>query len=177
MSKIPISNNPSNATFFENVARLIEQARAYVGRTANLTMCLTYYEIGRMIVEEEQGGKERAQYGRSLLKELSEYLSKRVGKGFSETNLKNARKFYLVYSPTIGQALPDELKRKPDSQIRQALPALSSEPSQTLLHKNLPFTLSWTHYLILMRIEDEQERRFYEIEANRQNWTYRQLQR
>jgi predicted nuclease of restriction endonuclease-like (RecB) superfamily len=103
-----------------------------------------------MIVEEEQGGKARAEYGKGLLAGLSAYLNERVGKGFSESTLRNARKFYQVYAPSIQQALPAE---------------------------SWPFTLSWTHYLILMRIENEQERRFYEIEATRQQWTYRQLQR
>lgn len=176
MSKKTPSTNLTTTAFFENVASLIEQARSFVGRTANLTMCQTYYEIGRMIVEEEQGGSARAQYGRSLLKELSRFLSVRVGKGFSETNLKNARKFYLVYSPSIRQTMPAELKEGAASQIWQALPA-KSEFSQLWASQHFPFTLSWSHYLILMRIEDEHERRFYEIEVTRQQWTYRQLQR
>ena len=76
--------------FFSSVAAIIEQARAYVGRTVDLTMCVTYFEIGRMIVEQEQDGKARAEYGRGLLKELSTYLNGRFGKGFSVANLKNA---------------------------------------------------------------------------------------
>ena len=81
--------------FFDNVAAIIEQARAYVGRMADLTMCVTYFEIGRMIVEREQDGKTRAEYGCGLLKELSAYLTSRLGRGFSITNLKNAKKFYM----------------------------------------------------------------------------------
>jgi hypothetical protein len=69
-------NLPRTPTFFEGVAQIIEQARRFVGRTADLTMCVTYFEVGRMIVEEEQGGKARAEYGRGLLKELAEYLEK-----------------------------------------------------------------------------------------------------
>jgi hypothetical protein len=67
-------------------------------------MCAAYFEVGRMIVEEEQGDKARAGYGRGLLKELSTYLTDRLGRGFSLSNLKNAKKFYLIYSPTIGQS-------------------------------------------------------------------------
>ena len=143
--------------FFAGVAAIIEQARAHVGRTVDLTMCVTYFEIGRMIVEEEQGGKARAEYGRGLLKELSAYLTGRFGKGFSLTNLKNAKQFYLLYSPAITQ-----------------VPPIKPSKSQSLIDL---FKLSWTHYLILMRIKNDQERRFYEIEAANQQWSVRQLQR
>jgi len=87
--------------FFESIAQIIEKARAHVGRTADLTMCVTYFEIGRMIVEEEQGGKARAEYGRGLMKELSAFLSERFGRGYSLSTLKNAKKFYNVYAPAI----------------------------------------------------------------------------
>ena len=178
--------------FFDGVALIIEQARAYVGRTANLAMCVSYFEVGRMIVEQEQGGKARAEYGCGLLKELSEYLSKRFGKGFSEANLKNFRQFYKIYSPSIqqtlsvepksiaefaspqkGQAMSDEFKNDNKNQKRQAL----SPIRQSMISESNPFRLSWTHYLVLIRIKNEQERRFYEIEAINQQWTVRQLQR
>lgn len=166
-------NTPKTSAFFENVARIIEQARAFVGRTADLAMCVTYFDVGRMIVEEEQGGKARAEYGKGLLAGLSAFLNERVGKGFSESTLRNARKFYQVYAPSIQQALFAE------SQKGQSLSAFFEKPQkqQTLFGESYPFTLGWSHYLILMRIENEQERRFYEIEAARQQWTYRQLQR
>jgi hypothetical protein len=91
----------NEADFFESVATIIEQARAYVGRTADVTMCVAYFEIGRMIIEEEQGGEARAEYGKGLLKQLSTFLTMRFKRGFSESTLKNARKFYQVYSPTL----------------------------------------------------------------------------
>jgi len=97
--------------FFENVAQIIEQARRFVGRTADLTMCVTYFEVGRMIVEEEQGGKARAEYGRKLLAELSVFLNRRIGKGFSETNLRNARKFFQVYGNSIQQTISAEFEK------------------------------------------------------------------
>ena len=74
--------------FFDDVASLIEQARKHIGRTADLTMCFTNYVIGGMIVEKEQAGKRRAQYGKGIIAELSIYLNARFGRGFSETNLK-----------------------------------------------------------------------------------------
>ena len=163
--------------FFDRVAVIIEQSRTYVGRTADLTMCVAYFEIGRMIVEEEQGGQARAQFGRGLLKELSNYLNGRVGKGFSESTLKNARKFYQVYAPSIGQTMFAKLEN--NSKNKQLSPTSwpAGPKSQTLFAESYPFRLGWSHYLILMRIENADERRFYEIEAASQNWTFRQLQR
>jgi predicted nuclease of restriction endonuclease-like (RecB) superfamily len=147
------------AEFFDDVARLIEQARKHVGRTTDLTMCVTYFEIGRMIKEEEQGGESRAQYGKKLLAELSAFLSDKFGKGFSETNLRNARKFYQIYAPPIQQAMSAEW---------------TDQKQQTL---SAEFKVSWSHYLILMRIENEQERRFYEIEAAKEQWSVKHLSR
>lgn len=177
-----MANTPNGATFFENVAWIIEKARAFVGRTADLTMCVTYFEVGRMIVEEEQGGKSRAEYGKGLLAGLSVYLKERIGTGFSESTLRNARKFYQVYSPAIQQAMLAELGDSAKNQIRQAmLTAFKNDVfekiGQTSSVTSYPFTLSWSHYLILMRIKNDDERRFYEIEATRQQWTYRYLGR
>ena len=92
------------------------------------------FEVGRYIVEYEQNGKDRAEYGKSILKNLSARLTKRLGKGFSEDNLENMRKFYLCYQ-------------------------ISETPSRK-------FTLSWSHYLKLIRIQNKDERSFYEIEAS-----------
>ena len=165
--------------FFEGVAKLIESARAHVGRTADLTMCVTYYEIGRMIVEEEQGGKARAEYGKKLLSRLSEYLEQRVGKGFSESTLKNARKFFLVYSPSIRQTMFSELESIDISQTM--LTKSDGNPfdsiRQTMFTELYPFTLGWSHYLVLMRIKNDAERRFYEIEATQGQWGVRHLRR
>jgi predicted nuclease of restriction endonuclease-like (RecB) superfamily len=185
------------AKFFEKAATLIEQARAHVRTTANLAMCITYFELGRMIVEQEQNGKARAEYGRSLLLELSEYLNGHFGKGFSETNLKNFRKFYLVYDKRIRQTLSAESNGQvPGQPIWQTLSAesnsqapgqsiqqtLSAELEKTQIRQSktselYPFKLSWSHYQVLIRIENEQERAFYEIEAANQQWSVRQLQR
>ena len=171
-----------NDRFFESIATLIEQARKYVGRTADLTMCVTYYEIGRMIVEEEQGGEVRAKYGRKLIAQLSEYLNERVGKGFSVATLRNTRQFYQVYSPRIQQTLFSELKTDETNEKQQTMFSeferrLRVRKSQTMFDESYPFSLSWSHYLILMRIKDDSERSFYEVEATKQQWTFRQLKR
>jgi predicted nuclease of restriction endonuclease-like (RecB) superfamily len=108
-------------------------------------MAMTYFEIGKMIVEEEQHGKEKSEYGKQVLKELSEKLVNEFGKGFSETNLKQMRQFYINYS--IRQTVSDQFK------------------------------LTWYNYLKIMRIADLNERNFYEIEAIKNNWSLRELQR
>jgi predicted nuclease of restriction endonuclease-like (RecB) superfamily len=131
--------------FFERIASLLNQARNSVIRNINHTMVRTYFEIGKLIVEEEQNGKDRAEYGKQLIEELSIRLNLEFGKGFSATNLKQMRSFYQIYSK--GQTLSDE------------------------------FALSWSHYLKLMRIDDDKERRFYEIESAKNNWSLRELQR
>jgi len=172
--------------FFDSVAEIIEHARAYVGRTADLTMCVTYFEVGRMIVEQEQDGKARAKYGRGLLKELSEFLTKRFRRGFSETNLRNARKFYQVFASSIPQSKTAELA-KDSHNVIQLKSAEGYEKGQTLTaqfrfsQKNQYFTdlfkVSWTHYLVLVRIKNEDERRFYEIETINQRWSVEELKR
>ena len=176
-------------TFFDSAAVLIEQARRYVGRTADLTMCITYFELGRMIIEEEQGGQARAQYGRGLLAELSIFLNSRFKKGFSETNLRNARKYFLTYQSAIQQLSTAEFESKintaqllstttMDKNGNFRKQQLATAELDTLLkYWRSVFKLSWTHYVVLMRIGNEQERRFYEIEAIKQQWSVAELKR
>lgn len=135
-----VSNQLAN-----RISELLISARKKVLQTVNHTMVLTYFEIGRMIVEEEQNGKQRADYGKHIIKSLSERLTKEFGKGFSQRNLEQIRQFYSVYSKT-----------------------------QTL---SAEFNLSWSHYMKLMRIDDENERKFYEIESYKNNWSLRELNR
>ena len=133
----------------ERIEQLIAEAKKRTISAVNTAMVYTYYEIGRMIVDDEQQGEERAQYGKAVLKELSIRLTNKFGKGFSVENLDRMRYFYKTYSKTN---------------------------SSTLL-TNSYFTLSWSHYLKLMRIDNPDERRFYEIEAKENNWSLRELQR
>src|SRR5690554_6463262 len=150
-------NKLSNTKFFSQIVDLLQSARGNVVRTINQTMVTTYFEIGRRIVEEEQGGKERAEYGKQLLKELSKVLTKEFGKGFSVQNLERMRSFYLTYSISS-----------------TVLRISKNEKSQIMSAK---FDLSWSYYLKLMRIDDENERKFYEIEAAKNNWSVRELER
>jgi len=162
-----------DSIFFENVENIITDARKFVGRTADITMCITYFEIGRLIVEEEQDGLTRVKYGKKLLLELSKFLTEKLGRGYSEGTLKNARKFYTVYAPIIAEKISIENLEK------ENLLAYfnNSSKRQTMFAEFLPFTLSWSHYLILMRIKNANERQFYEIEATNEQWTFRHLRR
>ena len=126
----------------------------------NLSMVYAYYEIGRMIVEEEQHGENRATYGKKLLKELSTYLTGMFGKGYSAENLKLMRRFYSIYShDQIGETVFTQFEN---------LPAIST---------GRKFYLSWSHYLKLMRIDNIDERHFYEIECVKNDWSLSELKR
>jgi predicted nuclease of restriction endonuclease-like (RecB) superfamily len=126
-----------------------------VARGVDLVQVHTNFEIGRRIVQEELRGKDRAAYGEEVIRALADWLTGEFGRGFSHTNLKLMRLFYLQNQNRIGQSLTGILGPPP---VR-------------------PFTLSWSHYVFLLRIENPNERSFYEIEATEQNWTVRQLKR
>jgi hypothetical protein len=137
-----------NTQLLQNISSLLDNARKKVAVAVNQTIVLTYYEIGRMIVEDEQNGGDRAEYGKAVLKDLSLHLTEKFGRGFSEDNLSNMRKFYQIYS---NQQISETLSRKSQNNL---IPQTESAK----------FNLSWSHYLKLMRIKDSNERKFYEIE-------------
>lgn len=176
-----MSKEVQNTNLFQQVAVLLKNAQHQVLRTVNSTMVFTYFEIGRMIVEEEQNGKERADYGKQVLKGLSEQLTKEFGKGFSLSNLEQIRKFYMIYSKS------ETLLRISQIQNSQSVivESESTIPQSVIVefkkfdyHTLISFfKLTWTHYLFLMRIEDENERSFYEIETEKNNWSVRELKR
>lgn len=113
-----------------------------------------------MIIEEEQNGKNRAAYGKQILQELSEYLTAQFGKGFSVGNLKNIRQFYRVYACNqIGETVFSQFEDLPVTKTGRR------------------FYLSWSHYLKLMRIDNADERHFYEIEAVKNDWSLSELKR
>ncbi len=146
---------------FAHVSALIEQSRQQVAKAVNTAMVYTYYGVGRYIVEFEQGGEKRAEYGKGVLKRLSERLTEKYGNGWSEETLKKCRKFYQIYK--IGST----------SQTQ----SLGTTELVHSVDQMYNFTLSWNHYQILMRIDNPQARSFYEIEAHNQQWSVRQLQR
>jgi hypothetical protein len=174
--------------FFDSIRDLIASVRTTVARGVDVIQVHTNFEIGRRIVEEEQRGKGRADYGKEIVKALADRLTAEFGKGFSDTNLKLMRLFYLqnqhrirqtpsgqlaILQPAtgksrsspIGQSLTDELA------ILQTLTGKPAPPPPR------PFTLSWTHYVFLLGVKNPAERSFYEIETGQQNWTVRELRR
>ena len=143
---------------FDDISLLLTEARKSIVRNINQTMVYTYYEIGRMIVEDEQQGQHRAQYGKQVLIELSERLTKEFGRGFSVDNLELMKRFYIVYSSQISETVFRKLQNCENQFIKNSSTVLKKSLSitQTLSDKSqIPkFQLSWSHYLKLMRISD-----------------------
>jgi predicted nuclease of restriction endonuclease-like (RecB) superfamily len=152
----PAAAHDGETALFASIRTLIESARNTVARGVDLVQLHTNFEIGRHIVEFEQQGDERAEYGARLLKLLAARLSAEFGNGFSLSNLKLMRQFYVVYAPRISQTLSDLL---------------------TASDAKRPFTLSWSHYVFLLGIKKPEDRSFYEIESTAQNCTLRELRR
>jgi predicted nuclease of restriction endonuclease-like (RecB) superfamily len=176
-----MSKNLPNKELFQQVVALLQDARQQVLRTVNSTMTYTYFEIGRRIVQEEQNGKERAEYGKKILKGLSEQLTNEFGKGFSLRNLEQIRQFYFTYSKseTLSSILQlqntQSLTAELELQKTQSVTGkFETQKTQSLISF---FKLTWTHYTFLMRIDDEKERSFYEIESEKHNWSVRELKR
>lgn len=135
-------NEVIDSSFYAQIKEILISARKNVYSSINSTMVIAYWNIGKSIVDK-QGGEDRAVYGKQLIKELSERLTKDFGKGFTRSNLQYMRQFYLTF-PNC-HALRGEL--------------------------------SWTHYRMLMRVQDETARNFYLEECVRANWSTRQLDR
>lgn len=138
-----MANIVKNESFISDIKALINEAQQHVVRSVNTVMVVTYWEIGRRIVEEEQNGSNRAEYGKYIIESLAKALTDEFGKGFGETNLKYFRRFFLAFP------------------IRHTLCA----------------ELSWSHYRLLMRVENEEARDFYLKETAECAWSVRQLER
>jgi len=149
---------PSLDSLYLRVSGHIDSARQNVQRTVDTEMLKAYWKIGRDIVEAEQHGGTRAQYGQALIQALSQRLTKRYGKGFSETNVRNMRQFYLEYQPN-SSSYPIHY-------------TLCSE-----FHPEFTPCLGWSHYRLLMRVKRPEARAFYEIESSKNNWSVRELER
>lgn len=159
---------------FEKIAGLIEESRKKVSSAINIAEVYTKYNVGRYIIEHEQEGKYKAAYGKQVLKQLSEKLTNRYGKGWSVETLTTTRKFYQTYSNSVNTVyeIASESNRSEASKIVNTV--YDFQDTTPVTHK---FALSWSHYLILMRISDANARSFYEIECAKQNWSVRWLQR
>jgi predicted nuclease of restriction endonuclease-like (RecB) superfamily len=170
------SKNPSPGEpllpLVKEIRDLVQSARRTAAQNVNTLQVVTNFEIGRRIVEYEQKGSKRAAYGKQTLIELSIQLNKEFGRGFSATNLEYMRRFYLDYHETVPQ-IPQTASGKLPAKIPTETPI-----GQTLSAQFTPnFTLSWSHYIVLMNIDNRDERRFYEIESQQNQWSLSELKR
>ncbi len=157
-----------------DIVALLEQARRASSRSINAVMTATYWAVGRRIVEEEQGGRGRAAYGEQLLERLSADLTRRFGRGFGLINLQQMRRFYLERKDIkIHQTVSDE---SPSSTEQPAIVHTASAQF-SIAELSARFPLSWSQYVRLLSVKNENARAFYEAEALRGGWTVRQLNR
>jgi predicted nuclease of restriction endonuclease-like (RecB) superfamily len=167
----------SRHDLFASIRDVIRQSRRAVAYGVNTAMVLTNYEIGRRIVEHEQGGKVRAEYAEETLKMLARRLTGEFGNGYSATNLKLMRQFFVEYTGKIGQTVSDQLKLPAKSQTPSDVLASPRKHQTPSVKSGNHFTLSWSHYVLLLTIKDPDERSFYEIEAASEHWSLRELRR
>lgn len=183
---------PDVVALYETIASILEDARKRVVRAINSEMVLAYWHVGRSIVEHVQAGATRADYGHQVIEELASRLTERFGGGFSSTNLRYFRTFYLVYAdrtPSIRHLAGGELNSANEStgrvrkgrQIRHLAGSVLVDLTKSVA-KGTPIQgfsseLGWTHYRTLMNVEHAGARAFYEIEAEKEGWTVPHLQR
>lgn len=181
MSKKRELSQPAESGLFDRVATILDQARSNVARSVNSNMVLAYWLIGREIVQELQGGDERAEYGKQVIETLSSQLTARYGRGFSRQTLWNFRLFYQIYADRSrilsppGRELPEAEKISPAG--RELAPGHTTAPLAADAAQGFSPQLSWSHYRALMRVQDDEARDFYEREAAECGWTKSQLER
>ena len=170
-------------SIFGDVSSIIDEARQTAARSVNAIMTAAYWMIGQHIVEFEQGGKERAEYGTALVERLAVDLTERFGRGFSRQNIWQMRLFYQSYPPEqilqtvsgesesseIFQTLSEKLEDTEDMPATSAASTLNSIASR--------FPLPWSAYVRLLSVKNINAREFYETEALRGGWSIRQLDR
>ncbi len=163
MTKQPgVAKTGAYQPLFDGIVALLEESRRAAGRAVNSIITSAYWEIGRRIVEEEQSGQRKANYGDQLVEQLAVDLTARFGKGFSRTNVFQMRQFYLSFQ---------EIVQTPSEQS-SALTTVQTASGQLP-----PFPLSWSHYVRLLSVQDLSARRFYEKQALSSGWSVRQLDR
>lgn len=169
-----MTRKKTNSGFIADLKTIVSTARNMSFRAANLMQVACNWLLGWRIVEQEQQGKARADYGMHIIGEASKALTENFGNGFSETQLRNFRKFYQMFDDLqIQQALPAEFKNEV-CKIQQAMPAFFENKK---IGQTLPAQLSWSHYESLMRVADRDARLWYMQEAASQQWDYRTLKR
>lgn len=165
------NTNDEIQPLLSEVRNLIITARKTAAQNINTLQVLTNFEIGKLIVENEQLGDNRAEYGKQTLKDLSNSLTKEFGRGFSRSNLEYMRRFYIDYkirAPSISQTASGKLSNETYNPSK-----ISQTASAQLSHLGL----SWSHYVFLMGIKGRDERQFYEIESSENSWSLAELKR
>ena len=161
---------PIEDQLFQRVAAILDAARGQVARTVNTAMVHAYWLVGREIVQVEQAGEARAGYGDEMMKRLAGRMTRRFGKGWSLSSLKRMRQFFQTFPS--GSAI---------GSTASSLSGPGPEIGSTALSESgaapFPALLSWSHYLVLLRVRDPDARAFYEIEAARESWSVRELER
>jgi len=176
-----IHMRPEGDHLFDRVVSILEQARANVVRSVNNNMVIAYWLIGREIVQEIQGGDERAEYGKQVIEQLSAKLTHKYGRGFSTTNLRYFRTFYTVYSgriPEIRHIACGEFKTSEKRHTQSGvLDAMVLAVEKAGVERGFSPNLGWSHYRTLMNVENQNERLFYEIEVENEGWDVEHLKR
>lgn len=165
------------AALVERVVAIIEDARSRVVRTVNSAMVLSYWHIGHEIVEYVQRGESRAEYGEQVIEDLSAQLLARVGRGYSTRNLWYFRDFHLTYRERAPSIRAEVFRA---SLVQNAKPIDATKilhEARAEFAQGFSSRLSWTHYRALLKVSDPAARAFYEIEAERENWSTPHLER
>lgn len=163
------------STALAEIVELLEDARRLASRSVNTIVTAAYWEIGRRIVEIEQKGKGKADYGKQVIDQLSQDLTVRIGRGFGRRNLFQMRAFYLAYREIVQTSSAQlEGAPRPDTTPQRVLKSL---PRLSDVRLPQAFPLSWSHYVKLLTVKNPKAREFYEAEALRGGWTIKQLNR
>ncbi len=177
--RIPMQ--PEGDNLFDRVVSILEQARSNAVRAVNNNMVIAYWLIGREIIQEIQAGDERAEYGKQVIEKLSAKLNHKYSRGFSTTNLRYFRTFYMVYSnriPEIRHIACGEFKSSGKRHTQSGvLDAMAFAVKQAGIERGFSSNLGWSHYRALMNVEHRNERLFYEIEAENEGWDVKHLKR
>lgn len=169
--------NDEDNMLVNDLRSIVSKARSKAFAAVNYSLVERNWRIGQRIVEEEQNGASRAEYGKHVIEVASAALTKEFGKGFSETNIMNFKKFYLKFKElTIPQTLSEEFKKQKQQTLSDELSSHfqkgQTQPAQFELR-----LLPWSHYERLIRVEDKKAREWYAKEAFNEGWSYRTLNR
>ncbi|MBU4485880.1 MAG: DUF1016 family protein [Candidatus Delongbacteria bacterium] len=166
-------NKPTKKDIYKQIAELITESRKQVRTAVNTTMVITYWNIGKIIVEDELKGEKRAEYGKATIKHLSVKLTAEFGEGYDASNLRYMKLFYMKFPirDAVSLESPKTITASSKSLICDAVSHKSPIPD------SISTQLSWTHYRHLLKVENEKARQWYMKEAISENWTTRALER